>query len=207
MKNHYARGMAIAFFSAGLLICVQSCSSGTTELPKCPVNCLGPFLENDSIAWPRPASCPPCPPVVYADPPPCEDRTPIACEFNLDCDSGHCDSGHCSPLRRGSSLNGSECRSDADCQSGLCDRGVCTDIGGIRNERHGIPCEQERSYAERKKPTGMEPYCHGYLCLDGRCRSCTSNSECEYWYGGGTCEFRLGLPGRACGDHQPRLKH
>lgn len=206
MKNHYARGMAIAFFSAGLLISLQSCSSATTELPKCPVNCLGPFLENDSIAWPRPASCPPCPPVVYADPPPCEDRTPIACANAVECPSGYCDKGFCGPLRRGNILNGQDCTVDHECKSGFCDRLVCSRIGeSDENNAFGMPCEKLPPHAEWK--SRPEVPCNPYLCLDGRCRSCTSNSECEYWYGGGTCEFRLGLPGRACGDHQSRLKH
>jgi hypothetical protein len=153
----------------------------------------------------RPTDCPRCPSEAEACPAPATSAkpTPVPCGKDLDCSSRVCDGGICGPLRTGNLENGSACRADDHCQSGLCDRGVCTFIGGKRNQGHGEPCEQGPPVAKQSKDGRPHDQCGAYICLDGRCRSCTSDSECIDSKGGGTCEHVPGLPGKHCGNHKP----
>lgn len=84
------------------------------------------------------------------------------------------------------------CTNDDQCGDGFCDRGRC----GARwtcDVDYGRPC----------KETGD---CGTRLCVDGRCRSCMLEHECDWKHGryndnGVTCRVDPFLPGsRACID-------
>jgi hypothetical protein len=77
---------------------------------------------------------------------------------------------------------GEPCVHDADCPSGFCDRVTCGDWSAF----YGSPCAPP---APDARPVDKLPerLCHGYLCLDGRCRSCQSDAECQSYYGMGKC--------------------
>ena len=60
------------------------------------------------------------------------------------------------------------CSKDDECGDGFCDRGRCNAIWTCR-VRAGMPCKEHS-------------HCEGSVagvCIDGRCRSCTSDAECE----------------------------
>jgi hypothetical protein len=86
------------------------------------------------------------------------------------------------------------CMHDLECGDGFCDRGRCAAIWDF-GRTYGQECEI--------LPTIHQ--CGGWLCLDGRCRSCVSDEECKSQLGGGTCEpdDPKEFPGRTCGDHTP----
>src|SRR5262249_50800996 len=85
------------------------------------------------------------------------------------------------PEQGGAQLAGA-CVYDADCQSGFCDRVRCNDLNVVYGHRCAPPAPDARPLD--KLP---ERLCHGYLCLDGRCRSCTEDAECQSYYGVGKC--------------------
>lgn len=143
------------------------------------------------------AQCPPCTAVACPEPAVSTARAPVSCSTDVDCSSRFCDRGVCGALRTGNLENGSACRADDHCKSGLCDRGVCTRIG----DGLGESCEPLPPFKQRL--SRLEDPCGAYLCLDGACRSCTSDSECIYWKGGGTCNDVPGLPGKRCGRLMP----
>jgi hypothetical protein len=83
------------------------------------------------------------------------------------------------------------CRFDRECGDGFCDRGQCASMWS------GIP--QYGQKCRKQEPGGL---CGGFICLDGRCRSCGSHDECDEAMGrsDGVCGSRsIGLPGRNCG--------
>jgi hypothetical protein len=79
---------------------------------------------------------------------------------------------------------GEACLHDADCGSNFCDRDVCMEL--YRKRWLGGVCEP---HPPSSSPDGGLPDrgCGPYLCLDGRCRSCTSNAECQSYFGAGEC--------------------
>jgi hypothetical protein len=87
------------------------------------------------------------------------------------------------------------CKADQDCPSGFCDRGVCQAPSGI----YGRPCQ-----AAPRGPDGLRDsmlsVCGAYLCVDGRCRSCSSDAECRSEVGSPKCYKLEGEPGMRCGD-------
>jgi hypothetical protein len=75
------------------------------------------------------------------------------------------------------------CTDDSECGDGFCDRGSCAAIWTWR-ERYGQRCELDR-------------WCAGYLCIDGRCRSCASDEECtrtRSWQSNPKCESTDEIP-------------
>lgn len=73
------------------------------------------------------------------------------------------------------------CVRDADCSSGFCDRGSCAYVDGA--ECHS---------STENRAQGDQPCMDGYLCVDHRCRSCTSNAECKAFFGSGACVELVG---------------
>jgi hypothetical protein len=77
------------------------------------------------------------------------------------------------------------CEKDEDCPSGLCADGKCTDISVYG---YGEECNPNWLTPRRKppaKPDGVPFYrplddpCGDRLCIDRRCRSCSSDEECR----------------------------
>jgi hypothetical protein len=66
-----------------------------------------------------------------------------------------------------------DCTDDTECGDGFCDRGRCAAIWTCR-ERYGQHCVDGKTAPSRGSASNG---CYG-LCLDGRCRSCTSDAEC-----------------------------
>lgn len=109
---------------------------------------------------------------------------------------------------------GEPCASDTDCRDGFCDRTLCATFG-TRGENGGFgsecepppalapqPDEQEPSRpGEVVMPQRIERECGGYLCINRRCRSCLSDSECQRTMGTPTCGQFGGWPGRGCGEY------
>ncbi len=87
------------------------------------------------------------------------------------------------------------CSKDDECGDGFCDRGRCNAIWTCAT-RAGMPCETH----EHCKSFGIS------ICVDGRCRSCTSDAECEAAHPGKgyLCNIfpRPPYP-RRCGGHGP----
>jgi hypothetical protein len=66
------------------------------------------------------------------------------------------------------------CTEDRECGDGFCDRDHCAAIWTC-SERYG-----QRCYGPRSERSGL---CNG-LCLEGRCRTCSSDDECVRELGG-----------------------
>lgn len=102
------------------------------------------------------------------------------------------------------------CKRDADCQSGLCDRGLCADERDFGDWKYGLRCEP--TYAphpleDTRFPGNMDP-CGGYVCVDGRCRSCESDAECQTGRPEYRCFSYHSLPGSGrCGDPDEFIRH
>jgi hypothetical protein len=198
MTAHASRTIAVLGCAAFVLAVVQACSGEprTAIAPPAKIDAGAPPGEQGCICPPQACpSCPvprsPCPePAVSAN------RTPEPCKTDMDCYTRSCDKGFCGPLRTGNLPNRSACKADDQCESGLCDRDICMDIGGLRNGNFGRACEPLKPFAQRT--SRPEDECGGYICLDGRCRSCVSDAECTYWKGGGKCEHNIGRPGNSC---------
>jgi hypothetical protein len=105
------------------------------------------------------------------------------------------------------------CTQDADCPSSFCDRGICAKP--IDEEHYGDECEPSTPYALLPPPPPLPPgqvssgrrsfatECAGYLCVEGRCRSCQSDDECKYWVGAPFCVTAVDYggpisPGKGC---------
>jgi hypothetical protein len=205
MTAHASRTIAVLGCAAFVLAVVQACSGEPRKAiaPPAKIDAGAPPGEQGCICPPH-APCPSCP-----DPrSPCSDWpvsvncTPEPCKTDMDCSTRFCDKGFCGPLRTGNLPNGSACKADHDCESGLCDRDICMDIGAPRSLSHGEACDPLPPMAQRSGR--LEDPCGGYICLDGRCRSCISNEECRNWKGGdSTCDHNIGLPGNSCGRFFP----
>jgi hypothetical protein len=104
---------------------------------------------------------------------------------------------------------GKACVQDSDCRSGLCDRGICGDPYWRGN--YGRECVPGPSPPTDKAEISLVPYtvhitpfgrnlCTGFLCLEGRCRSCQSDAECQWEGSGGPqCLHYWDWPGKRCG--------
>ena len=208
MTAHASRIIAVLGCAAFGLTVVQACS-GEPRPATAPPAKIAPPAKLDAGAppgeqgciCPPQAPCPSCP-----DPrSPCSDWavsvncTPEPCKTNMDCSTRFCDKGFCGPLRRGNLPIRTACKADDQCESGLCDRDMCMGIGGLRNGNFGRACEPLEPFAQRTHRP--EDECGGYICLDGRCRSCVSDAECMYWKGLGRCEHEIGVPGSSCGGN------
>src|SRR4051812_24670474 len=76
---------------------------------------------------------------------------------------------------------GEECAHDADCQARFCDRNVCVDL--YKKRKLGGECAP-RSHADSADAGPPDRGCSvGRLCMEGRCRSCTSDAECQSYFG------------------------
>jgi hypothetical protein len=85
---------------------------------------------------------------------------------------------------------GAACTSDADCPvRTFCDRDACvaSHALGLTSPSFGAACEQSLE-------------CDGgYLCVDGRCRSCASDDECRDELGAPACTMNVLTQGSHCG--------
>lgn len=79
-----------------------------------------------------------------------------------------------------------ECGADSDCDTGFCDLGHCAAVDGPYGR---TPCISD--------PGPKEDVCGAYLCVDGRCRSCSSDSDCG---SGSKCYIHPDRPGQRCGS-------
>ena len=97
---------------------------------------------------------------------------------------------------------GEACAHDANCQTMFCDRNVCVDL--YRKRKYGGEC------APRASLDGIDagPPDHGCsvgrLCIEGRCRSCTSDEECRSYFGMGECRLMPGIVGPVCWPYPGR---
>lgn len=81
-----------------------------------------------------------------------------------------------------------KCSADDQCGDGFCDRGHCASFWTCRSI-FGRPCKSDKHCGE------------SYLCIEGRCRSCSSNAECkdEPDNQNPTCDPERSIPGaRSC---------
>lgn len=93
---------------------------------------------------------------------------------------------------------GGACAHDADCRSGFCDRDICVDRFG--KWTYGSECDLELSVDGGQ---GWRPRhtCEMSVCVEGRCRSCVSDAECQSYLGTGKCIYsraRALTPRRIC---------
>lgn len=82
------------------------------------------------------------------------------------------------------------CRRDADCASAFCDGASCA--APDSSSFYGRACPD--GYG---RDVGKESLCGAYLCVGGRCRSCTVDSDCG---AGAKCYEVPGRPGATCGS-------
>jgi hypothetical protein len=78
------------------------------------------------------------------------------------------------------------CTKDVQCGDGFCDRGRCV-ARWTCGTHYGLPCKDNDQ-------------CDSHPCINGRCRSCTSESDCDWKRGGKvetniTCIFDGVIPG------------
>jgi hypothetical protein len=103
--------------------------------------------------------------------------------------------------------DGAECSSDGACSSDFCDLGKCT------NPASPFPilaqeCADYGPYFNSGpiNYSGREhakyAACHGFLCIDGKCRSCASAEQCYDAVGNPSCYQEPGWPGKRCGLKQ-----
>lgn len=94
------------------------------------------------------------------------------------------------------------CREDKDCGEGFCDRNVCQTPSPTPANAYGRAC-----VAAPRTPDGFRDakreICGPYLCLDGRCRSCQSDTQCQSELGSPRCYQLPGEPGSRCGNPAP----
>ncbi len=89
---------------------------------------------------------------------------------------------------------GAACHADEDCQSDFCDLGICR----IPQGQYGAVCTPAPLTAEGLRD-GKLNYCGAYVCEEGRCRSCNSDSQCQSEYGAPMCKLHPNRPGKRCG--------
>lgn len=97
-----------------------------------------------------------------------------------------------------------QCTVDADCRDGFCDRtGLCGSVNVEATARFGTTCT-----LPPRNPNGTvngeQNTCGPYLCLEGRCRSCVVDAECQTELGAPNCGRVLESsrwPGNSCGNY------
>jgi hypothetical protein len=90
-----------------------------------------------------------------------------------------------------------ECTLDGDCDDNrFCDRGQCATP--VDEFKYGTQCTPAPILPEGLRD-GKFHMCGAYLCIDGRCRSCISDEECQIELGSPVCVPRPPRPGRRCG--------
>jgi hypothetical protein len=94
----------------------------------------------------------------------------------------------------GSAGASATCKADIDCDVGFCDRGGCAEREGV----FGAACTPAPRTAEGVRD-GKLHSCGAYLCIDSRCRSCQSDSQCQAELGAPRCLASPGRPGFRCG--------
>ena len=97
-----------------------------------------------------------------------------------------------------------ECVTDADCRGGFCDRtGLCGTVDTNATGRFGTPCTLPPRSA-LGVANGEQNTCGPYPCVEGRCRSCLDDAECQTELGAPTCARLLESsrwPGNSCGNY------
>src|SRR4051812_37714898 len=92
------------------------------------------------------------------------------------------------------------CRRDADCRRGFCDLGICAPPDLYWH--YGTRCKPGRpphAAEDLRVPANGSDGCSGYVCaVDGRCRSCQSDAECQAGSSDYKCLEYEDLPGRKC---------
>ncbi|MFS8065723.1 MAG: hypothetical protein ACMG6S_05045 [Byssovorax sp.] len=91
----------------------------------------------------------------------------------------------------------------------FCDRKLCAGIGQLGNKNYGEACvpspPQPPPKDLRVAPLGEE--CEGYLCVDGRCRSCQSDAECQKGSSDLVCLEFDNWNGRVCVTQSEAERH
>jgi hypothetical protein len=82
-----------------------------------------------------------------------------------------------------------KCTRDDQCGDGFCDRDRCSPHA-TREQRYSFGLECDPLIPSR---------CGGFLCIDGKCRSCVSDAECMKEQDSPTCGVFGQLPGKSCG--------
>jgi hypothetical protein len=103
----------------------------------------------------------------------------------------------------GGSTNRVDCRTDADCPSQFCDLGRCASPSpNTRSQAYGTVCsEAARLIGPFGTQFTLSSTCSpGYLCLEGRCRSCASAEQCYQNMGLLTCSASRERAGLQCRD-------
>lgn len=97
---------------------------------------------------------------------------------------------------------GESCLRDCDCLSAFCDRGICAnsaDLGAWNYGKEGCEPGPPHSPIDNVLTAPVWDICAGYLCIEGRCRSCRSDAECKEGSSEYSCLSLYGLPGKRCG--------
>lgn len=153
----------------------------------------------------------------------CLDGRCRACRSDADCQS-YFGAGHCMVVQdplgrdRGAACfpntaqfaEGGSCTRDADCLSSFCDRGICADALDIGAWNYGgSPCKPGPPHAPEDNVVTSAGFdvCAGYVCVDQRCRSCTSDAECQAGSSVYKCMAYFELPGKRCGDPNEYLRN
>jgi len=114
-------------------------------------------------------------------------------------EAADCSSRACDDAGPASADARSGCASDQECDTGFCDRtGACgePDFGS----GFGTPCTRPPETALGTPESKLDT-CGAYLCLEGRCRSCVDDRECQLELDAPQCRVVSGEPGRRCGRY------
>jgi hypothetical protein len=84
---------------------------------------------------------------------------------------------------------GSTCEKDTDCQLEFCDRGACVEL--VNDSNLGAACTSAPP-ARTPQAGQPDPVCGGLLCVEGRCRSCRTDTDCASYFGAGKCDDSVG---------------
>jgi hypothetical protein len=89
---------------------------------------------------------------------------------------------------------GDTCRIDSECATDFCDSGHCA----VPQGSYGARCQSAARTVESLRDARIET-CGAYLCIEQRCRSCTSDAQCAAELGAPLCKASEGRPGLRCG--------
>ena len=106
------------------------------------------------------------------------------------------------------SADGSPCTSDSVCSSAFCDLGICSEpsspIAAYSRECSSPgPSYNSGPIGYAGTENGKYATCSNFLCVDGRCRSCTSAEECYEAIGAPSCYAMSGSTLKRCGWTPP----